>query len=120
MNSGENQQYYFDTNAVVKYYMDEPGSLQISRLVSNTKPILISPLTIVECVGVLMKFHREKKLRKRKLNKILKLLEKNTANGEQIRPFQVVAMPIDTQHTREFCWCNMLIRLLLVQMMRCI
>jgi PIN domain nuclease of toxin-antitoxin system len=49
------QKYYFDANALLKYYQDEQGSLQIHRLVSNEKPILVSPLTLVECVGVLMK-----------------------------------------------------------------
>jgi predicted nucleic acid-binding protein len=44
------QRYYFDANAFIKYYTKEPGSLQISRLVSNAKPILISPLTLIESI----------------------------------------------------------------------
>jgi predicted nucleic acid-binding protein len=47
------QRYYFDANALIKYYTKEPGSLQISRLVSNAKPILISPLTLIESINVL-------------------------------------------------------------------
>jgi predicted nucleic acid-binding protein len=56
MNDRTCPRYYFDANALVKYYREEQGSLQIKRLVSNSKPILISPLTLVECVSVFMNF----------------------------------------------------------------
>lgn len=97
MNSTTNQKYYFDANALVKYYKEEPGSLQIKRLVSNAKPILISPLTLVECVSVFMTLNRKKALNKKRLNTILKLIDKNV-NVEEIetntttRPFHVMTM----------------------------
>jgi len=36
-------QYYFDANALFKYYQDEKGDLKIRRLVANAKkPVLVS------------------------------------------------------------------------------
>jgi predicted nucleic acid-binding protein len=87
MNDVASQRYYFDANALVKYYREEQGSLQIKRLVSNAKPILISPLTLVECVSVLMKFNRNNQLKRRKLIKIIKLVDKNTGTDSTIRFF---------------------------------
>ncbi len=51
MNKVASLKYYFDANALVKYYREEQGSLQIKRLVSNAKPILISPLTLYSTRG---------------------------------------------------------------------
>lgn len=44
--NGVEPQYYFDANALFKYYRDEKGSLNIKRLVSmQSNPILVSSLT---------------------------------------------------------------------------
>jgi len=43
MNNSVDYQYYFDANALFKYYQDEKGSLNIRRLVSNVShPIFIA------------------------------------------------------------------------------
>ncbi|TGO03075.1 hypothetical protein PN36_13410 [Candidatus Thiomargarita nelsonii] len=43
-----------------------------------------------------MKYHRKKELNKRKLQKIIKDIERNTTTEETtIRPFQLVAMPVE-------------------------
>jgi predicted nucleic acid-binding protein len=95
MNDRSSQRYYFDANALVKYYREESGSLQIKRLVSNNKPILISPLTLVECVNVFMKLKRNKQLKKKKLTTILKLIDKNVmyTDNHTIRLFKLIAIP---------------------------
>ena len=54
-------QYYFDANALFKYYQNEKGSLRIRRLVARTPhPILVSELTLLECFGIAVKRHRQK------------------------------------------------------------
>jgi predicted nucleic acid-binding protein len=126
-----NLKYYFDANALVKYYhIDEQTfqkrlenldkqtfqetlkkssetelqkqlnelkqhALHIRRLVSNEKPILISPLTIIEFLSVLMKANRKKELKKRTIKKIIKDVEKNISTVEETSncPFYLIAFP---------------------------
>jgi predicted nucleic acid-binding protein len=96
------QRYYFDANALVKYYhpflkhdQEEEGILQIRRLVSNSpEPILISPLTSQELIGKLTQFFRKKSLKRKRLNTIITLLKKDISrNRITTRPFQILAMP---------------------------
>ncbi len=86
--------YYFDTNALLKYYNDEKGRLSIRRLVANSpQPILVSPLTLLECHGVLMKSFRQRVLKRQKLNTLVDLLRRNTGVNHTNRPFQLVPLP---------------------------
>ena len=59
--------YYFDTNALWKYYKaneNEKGILNIRRLVANSPhPILISPLTLLEFIDILTKNVRQKNIK---------------------------------------------------------
>jgi hypothetical protein len=84
MNRAE-QRYYFDTNALLKYYNpwikhfpEEKGILQIRRLVSNSlTPILVSPLTSLELIGKLTSFFRQNVLKRRTLHSITDHLKKD-------------------------------------------
>lgn len=87
--------YYFDTNALFKYYKSEAGTLNIRRFVSNSsKPVLVSSLTLLECFGVMMEYYRKRQLKKKDVNDLYKRLEKDVAkNWETTRPFQRIKMP---------------------------
>jgi len=54
-----NETYYLDANALLKYYKVEQGSDKISELIDNNdKKIWISKLTLLECCAVLFKYLR--------------------------------------------------------------
>jgi predicted nucleic acid-binding protein len=98
MNSIE-KRYYFDANALLKYYQDEDGSLKIRRLVSNSStPILISPLSLLECLSVVMKFYRRGIFKRKTVNSIVYRLRRDREYGSDAkkRPFQVIPIPDDT------------------------
>jgi len=89
------QNHYFDTNALFKYYHDEKGSLNIRRLVSKASPpIIVSSLTMLECFGVVMEHYRKGKLKKKQVNDLYQRLDKDIGeNKETNRPFQLVPIP---------------------------
>ena len=95
------QRYYFDTNALLKYYnpwikhyQEEKGILQIRRLVSNSHTaVLVSPLTTLEIVGKLTYFFRQNLLKRRNLYVITDHLKKDIGISTTNRPFEMVAMP---------------------------
>jgi predicted nucleic acid-binding protein len=78
--------YYFDANALVKFYCDESGSEQIRALVTNGEKIYISELTLLETINVLLSIYRtppqaqikrERKYSKKHINKIIRKLSDN-------------------------------------------
>jgi predicted nucleic acid-binding protein len=102
MNNVPQTLYYFDTNALLKYYNDEQGRLPLRRLVANSlQPILVSPLTLLEYHGVLMKSYRQRVLKRKKLNTLVDLLRRNTGVNHTHRPFQLVQLPEDAFRVAE-------------------
>ena len=95
MNDSTAPRYYFDANALFKYYRDENGSLNIRRLVSNsTVPVLLSSLTLLECFGVVMKYYRKKYLKKKDVSKIFKRIRRDSGiTDTSTRPFRIISMP---------------------------
>jgi predicted nucleic acid-binding protein len=99
MNNPIEPRYYFDTNALLKYYNpwikhypEEKGILQIRRLVSNSPTaILVSPLTSLELVGKLTYLFRQNRLKRRNLHTIIDHIKKDI--GINTQPFEMVAMP---------------------------
>ncbi|KHD07854.1 hypothetical protein PN36_13200 [Candidatus Thiomargarita nelsonii] len=91
--------YYFDANALLKYYQDEDGSLKIRRLVSNSStPILISSLTSLESLSVVMKSYRQGVFKRKKVKHIVNRLRRDREAdlSRKNRLFKVVPMPEDT------------------------
>ncbi len=84
--------YYFDANALWKFYKDEQGSINIRRLVSNSSdPIIISSLTGIEFVGILMKYFRQGYLKCREIRKLAERYRRDiTIQDNQRRPFRMV------------------------------
>ncbi len=99
-NIAENR-YYFDTNALLKYYnpllkqfQEEEGILRIRRLVSNSDiPILISPMTSLELVGKVTAFFRQHLVNKKTLRTITTHLRKDIGVNTTSRPFEMVELP---------------------------
>lgn len=88
--------YYFDANALFKYYQDEKGDLKIRRLVSNaSQPILVSSLTLLECLNVVMRCRRKNIFKNRRVNRIFKQLKKDARFNTAHQPFQII--PISEQ-----------------------
>lgn len=79
--SMSNPIYYFDTNALLKYYKqyhrEETGVIKTIRLVLNYSPIFISNLTILECCHVLMKAKRRGLVRTRRITNFYQRLGKD-------------------------------------------
>ena len=84
------KKYYFDANALIKYYKKETGSEKIDDLIENAKPILISRLTFLETIGVLAKFTRKKLIREKDLMEVIESLRRNIGKNNQIRSFQMI------------------------------
>lgn len=85
--------YYFDTNAFWKYYYDQKGALEIRRLVSSSGfQVFISQMTLLECLGVLMKYYRKKLIKRRELNSILKRIRRDVGTRNTHRPFSLILL----------------------------
>lgn len=85
--------YYFDTNAFWKYYYNQNGALEIHRLVtSSDTQIFVSQITLLECIGVLMKYYRKKIIKRRELNSILKRIRRDVGTINRHRPFSLVTI----------------------------
>jgi hypothetical protein len=101
MNNSAEQRYYFDTNALLKYYnpllkhfQEEQGILRIRRLVANSYlPILISPMTSLELVGKVTAFFRQKSVQKKTLRTIITHLRKDIGTNPTSRPFEMLELP---------------------------
>jgi len=101
MNNIAEKRYYFDTNALLKYYnpllkhfQEEQGILRIRRLVANSDlPILISPMTSLELVGKVTAFFRQKLVQKKTLRTIITHLRKDIAINPTSRPFEMLECP---------------------------
>ena len=88
------QRYYLETNALFKFYRDEPGALHVRQLVAQcTSPALVSSLTLLEFIGVLMKYHRKRQIKRREVNAIARRLRRDSGVGKTTRRFQVIQMP---------------------------
>ena len=86
-----NPQYYFDANALFKYYHDEKGDLKIRRLVANAqKPVLVSSLTLLEYFNVVMQYRRKKIFKNRHINTIFNHLIKDARFNTTNRAFQII------------------------------
>ena len=97
------EQYYFDANALFKYYREETGSLAIRRLVANaTAPILLSPLTVLECFSVIMGNKRKGSLKKNQANALFHRLRKDMGRDAHThRPFLLIPIPENIYHRAE-------------------
>jgi len=86
--------YYFDTNALWKFYCDQKGDLNVRRLVARSpSQVLVSPLTVVEFVGVLMEYYRKRLLKRTQVNAIVKRLRRDVGKVNPHRPFRIVDVP---------------------------
>ena len=80
--SAANSRYYFDCNALWKYYRGEDegekGLDNIEKLVSTSPhPIIISPLTQLEFFGRLMKSYRQSIVKHKKIHQITKKVRRD-------------------------------------------
>ena len=88
------KKYYFDANALFKYYRDEAGSTEVRRLVSSAKPIYISPVTWLECQSVLKKQQRQGKLKPRVVRQVWNRLRDDVSQSvTTLRPFCELPIP---------------------------
>jgi len=86
--------YYLDTNALWKFYQDQTGDVNVRRLVARSpSQVLISPLTMLEFFGVLMKYYRKRLIKRKQIHAIAKRLRRDSAIDNVHRPFRVVQIP---------------------------
>lgn len=89
-----NELYYLDTNALWKYYHGQKGDRNVRRLVAGSSfQVLVSPLTVVEFIGVLMRHHRCKRIKRKDVNAVVKRLRRDIATVNVHRPFRMVDLP---------------------------
>ena len=93
-NSTPESLHYLDANALWKFYRDEPGDGNVRRLVTGSSAqVLISPLSVLEFVGVLVKYYRKGFVGRRDVNRIAKRLRRDSAVGNTHRPFRMIPLP---------------------------
>ncbi len=75
------KRYYFDTNALIKYYAfkDEKG-IEITQKIVDNFPVFISNLTSLEYFKKLMDFFRKKEINKSNLKKLTQRFYEDTEN----------------------------------------
>lgn len=101
MNQIAEPRYYFDTNALLKYYnpllkqfQEEQGILQVRRLVANSLvPILVSPMSSLELVGKITAFFRQHLIHKKTLRTVTTHFRKDIGTNTTSRPFEMVELP---------------------------
>jgi predicted nucleic acid-binding protein len=87
--------YYLDANALWKFYQDQKGDVNVRRLVaSSPSQVLISPLTMLEFLGVLMKYYRKRFIKRKQVHAVAGRLWRDAATGNVHRPFSVVQVPV--------------------------
>ncbi len=89
--------YYFDTNAMIKFYSGQNGTLYLRRLVSTCiiTP-MVSNLTLLELIGVLARFYRKKTIKKHQLLKAVKQIKRDCKYNKPNSKFNVSYIePID-------------------------
>lgn len=101
------QRFYFDTNALLKYYCpllrrEEEGVLQIRRLVSNSlHSVLISPLTTLEFVNKLIYFYHCNTLKRGNIHRTVAHLQQDIGVNKHTKPFSIVTLPEGVFHLAE-------------------
>ena len=58
----ESPTYFFDTSAIVKLFLNEPGSATAYQIFSTSKPIYTSWVLVAEALGVLKRAWLEKRI----------------------------------------------------------
>jgi predicted nucleic acid-binding protein len=90
--------YYFDTNALIYYYVGSDNSRTQDRLrqLIREHTMYVSSLTAIEYIQVLLKKQRKKELRRAKLQKLIKHL-KDDLQAASTSPvhFAVLRVPED-------------------------
>ena len=74
---------YFDTSALVKRYVDEPGSLEIRRLL-RARRVMSSVLLRVEVLSVLRRRREEAVLSARAFARLLRRVEADDASWQLV------------------------------------
>jgi len=86
--------HYLDANALWKFYRDQRGDVNIRRLVTgSSSQVLISPVTVLEFIGVLVKYYRKGLVGRRHVNRIAKRLRRDSAMGNTHRPLRMIPLP---------------------------
>ena len=86
--------YYLDANALWKFYQDQKGDLNVRRLVARSpSQVLVSPLTMLEFLGVLMKYSRKKFIKRKQVHAVASRLRRDAAIDNVYRPFRVTPLP---------------------------
>jgi len=94
MTKVKSEQLMGSSFALWKFYQDEKGDVNIRRLVARSpSQVLISSLTMLEFIGVLMKYYRQGFIKRRHVRAIAQRLRRDSAVGRTNRPFQVIQIP---------------------------
>ncbi|MCS6836993.1 MAG: type II toxin-antitoxin system VapC family toxin [Anaerolineae bacterium] len=87
--------YYFDTNALYKYYRGgEKGAEALERMVGQSL-IFVSALTQLELIQVFFKEQRRGNLKKRAVQRLVEKMRRDTTTDIQSsRPFKMTAFSL--------------------------
>lgn len=72
---------YFDTSALAKWYLNEPGSEHVERWLHEHGPVDVSTLTVVEMRSLLARRRRAGELRAAHEMKVFGTLEEDVRQG---------------------------------------
>lgn len=68
---------YFDTSALMKAYVDEPGTPRVLEILDEASRVTVSPVILVECASVLSRIHGEGKVTGPKRNEALEGIKRD-------------------------------------------
>jgi predicted nucleic acid-binding protein len=78
--------YFFDTSALVKYYVTEPGSTWVRTLVDSRSPLFLVEITLVEMAAALEILHRVGRLSRRRCDEYWQIFEEDCVRRYQWLP----------------------------------
>ena len=78
--------YFFDTSAVVKYYVTEPGSRWVWDLVDSGAPVFLIQITIAELSAALGILQRTRQITRRQRDKYWERFEKDCTQRYRLLP----------------------------------
>ena len=76
---------FFDTSALTKRYLYEPGSLAIQEMLANIDQIIVSPTFLTEFVVLLQRRYRQKDLTTEQVGSLKEYMAEDMASFEIVR-----------------------------------
>lgn len=86
----QNEILFFDSSALIKKFIDEKGTSQVNHLMNSCSLILISDLTIIECITIARRYLNERLIDLELFNHLKREILSEMSSMETISPNKVI------------------------------